>query len=71
MNDISKIKKMWFKSNLWKILLTSMVVVTLFVFYMLSQNIIFDILAIILGFVAIIYFRNKLIVFIEDNTNKE
>lgn len=71
MYKFSKQKIKWIKKNMWKMLLASIVVAILFACYALFHNILFDILAIVLGFTSIIYFRYKLQVFLEDDEYRE
>jgi len=64
-------KKVWFKNNSKKIFAVALFDGVLFAMYFISHNIIYDVLAIVLGFSSIIYFRNKWKIYLENDKYSE
>lgn len=64
-------KEVWFKNNSKKIFVVTLFDGVLFAMYFISHNIIYDVLAIVLGFSSIIYFRNKWKIYLENDKYSE
>lgn len=61
-----QLKTKWLKHNIWSILCSVVIVTTLFICSLIYHKFILVLIAIVLEFALIIYFRNKMQMYIED-----
>ena len=70
-SELKKLKIEWVKKTWIKLIIAIAIMILFFVLYFIYKKIIFDIVAIIFGFISFFYFNNNLKSYIEKNIYKE
>ena len=69
-DKITFLKKKWLKNNIFMIIVTVIIVAVIYVIAMIFHNLYLVLFNIVLSFAAYFYYRNKMMIYVEENLYK-
>ena len=69
-DKITFLKKQWLKNNIFAIIVTVIIVAVIYVIAMIFHNLYLVLFNIVFSFAAYFYYRNKMMIYVEENLYK-
>ena len=69
-DKITFLKKKWLKNNIFMIIVTVIIVAVIYVIAMIFHNLYLVLFNIVFSFAAYFYYRNKMMIYVEENLYK-